>query len=56
MNEKRMKELIKSAKKDASGQAKKGGKELSKKIDKGVAFTIYAPEATEVCLAGEFNH
>ncbi len=55
MIEKRMKELAKRAKIDASKQEKKEGKELSKKINKDVEFTVYAPEAKNVYLAGEFN-
>jgi 1,4-alpha-glucan branching enzyme len=31
-------------------------KEAPKKTDKHVEFTLHAPEAKEVYLAGEFNH
>jgi 1,4-alpha-glucan branching enzyme len=37
-------------------KAKKEGKGLSKETEKDVEFTFHAPEAMEVCLAGEFNH
>jgi len=36
-------------------KAKKGEKEFTKKTEKKVEFTFYAPEATEVYLSGEFN-